>query len=233
MACRLPVGRLGPASDNVENSVSMEAQGLRTPTPRGRRCSTPRMPAAPRPAAVPMMMKVLGSNTSSEKKLKSLEAMLIFEPEAATSPFEDHEFETPLGFAVKCGVCDFQVIRLLLRYGADVHGRGACNRTAAEIVAERLKRYEDPTLAFCQLQDPTQVEAARVRDLEVLQVLIDAGGDVPWPGCRFRLGYEPIRDAKLIKEFWICFFCAWVQTAAYVASSSKSMSLGPQACPRP
>ena len=23
-------------------------------------------------------------------------------------------------------------------------------------------------------------------------------------GARFRLGYEPIRDAKLIKEFWIC-----------------------------
>ncbi|OLP98471.1 hypothetical protein AK812_SmicGene19061 [Symbiodinium microadriaticum] len=234
MACRLPVGRSGPASGNVENSVPMEAEGLRTPTPRGRCCSTPRTPAAPRPAAVPMMMKVLGANTSSEKKLKSLEAMLVFEPEAATSPFEDHEFETPLAFAVKCGVCDFQVIRLLLRYGADVHGRGACNRTAAEIVAERLVSMASRLLLEPMHRSFLQkVEAARVRDLEVLQVLIDAGADVPWPGSRFRLGDVPIRDAKLIKEFWICFFCAWVQTAAYVASSSNSKSLGPQTCPRP
>ncbi|CAE7744945.1 unnamed protein product [Symbiodinium sp. CCMP2456] len=108
-------------------------------------------------------------------------------------------------------------------------GHFEAEEARVEEEAEKKKRQR----AKRAVKWPAEVEAARVRDLEVLQVLIDAGADVPWPGSRFRLGDVPIRDAKLIKEFWICFFCAWVQTAAYVASSSKGISVGPQACPRP
>mmetsp|Transcript_19650 Transcript_19650/g.45715 ORF Transcript_19650/g.45715 Transcript_19650/m.45715 type:complete len:263 (+) Transcript_19650:78-866(+) len=189
------------ALDNDANSVF---EALWTPRSGKRQPATP---TAPRRSAEPPLMKAIEACVPSDHKVNTIQAILVLDPEAAARPFEDFDFELPLCHAVQCG-CNAQVIRLLLCHGADAFQRGAANLSAAEIVVARL------VSALFQFDLGTAQTEVQMQDREVLKALLDTGADLSVSRLG-SLGPCAPPDSQLMVEYWICFVCVWVQTAAH------------------
>ena len=76
---------------------------------------------------------------------------LVENPEAASEPFWDHDFEPPLCAAIRCG-CRRAIFELLLAHGADASFANIFNQTPVEV----LRGDAGPFAAFVRYPADTK-----------------------------------------------------------------------------
>lgn len=84
-----------------------------------------------------------GSNDDVGRILKE-------DAEAARQPFFDHNFELPLCYAVRAG-CDTEVIRMLLKFQADINAIDVHARTPLQILCAKTPPSQLPILGTTML----------------------------------------------------------------------------------
>jgi hypothetical protein len=85
-------------------------------------------------------MKALMQNS-----LENVREALILDPDAARFPFFDHQVKPPLCLALECK-CNAEIVRLLLKYGADPDIKDLRGRGPRDILRSIRTAPHDPVL---------------------------------------------------------------------------------------
>eukprot|EP00931_Biecheleriopsis_adriatica_P011136 TRINITY_DN112216_c0_g1_i1.p1 TRINITY_DN112216_c0_g1~~TRINITY_DN112216_c0_g1_i1.p1 ORF type:complete len:373 (+),score=67.80 TRINITY_DN112216_c0_g1_i1:115-1233(+) len=141
-----------------------------TPPSAGRMPETPKAPKKPQATS---LMKALAQAASSHAVVQHVQAVLEKDPDAALMPFWEHNMEPPICYAVRNG-CDVEVIKLLLKFGADAKDVTSTGKSVLDLLEERSMRFDHAThsLPWCGTEG---LEAERQNLERVKQVLVEAG----------------------------------------------------------